>query len=269
MDCIAPPDEGVTPASHLIYRSALQTLEGAGVPFLLGGTFAFACYTGIARSTKDIDVFVREPDLPAALAAFEAAGCTTEVPFPHWLAKAYCGDYFIDIIFSSGNGVAPVDDAWFAHAREGEVLGLHVRLIPPEELLCSKAFIQERERFDGADVAHLLRACAGRLDWRRLFVRFGPNWRVLLAHLVLFGFIYPGERDKVPAAVMEALTRRLMAETALPPAAADQGRCRGTLLSREQYLVDLEQWGYSDARLQPEGALSAEEIAVWTEAIEG
>lgn len=97
--------------------------------------------------------------------------------------------------------------------------------------------------------------------------RFAGNWRVLLAHLVLFGFIYPGERDKVPARVIEALTRRLQAENALPPAPADQGRCRGTLLSREQYLVDVEQWGYSDARLQPAGPMSVEEIALWTEAI--
>lgn len=267
MDSVVPPAEGPLTEAHAFYRSALQTLQAAGVPFLLGGTFAFACYTGIARDTKDIDVFIRERDLQAALAAFEAAGCTTEIPFPHWLAKARCGDSCMDIIFNSGNGVTPVDDAWFEHAGEGEALGLPVRLIPVEELICSKAFVQERERYDGADVIHLLRASADRMDWRRVFIRFGPNWRVLLAHLVLFGFVYPGERDRLPAAVIAALTRRLLAETALPPGEAERGRCRGTLLSREQYLVDIEQWGYGDARLVPVGSMSAEEIAIWTEAI--
>ena len=52
----------------------------------------------------------------------------------------------------------------------------------------------ERERYDGADIAHLLRARADQLAWRRLLRRFGPHWRVLLGHLVLFGFVYPGER---------------------------------------------------------------------------
>ena len=33
-------------------------------------------------------------------------------------------------------------------------------LIPAEEMIWSKAFIMERERYDGADVAHILRACA-------------------------------------------------------------------------------------------------------------
>lgn len=252
---------------HAFYRSSLETLTSAGVPFLLGGAFAFASYTGIKRDTKDLDLFVRERDLRAALDALAASGLQTEVPFPHWLGKASRGDLFVDVIFSSGNGVAAVDDAWFDHAVDGEVFGVRVGLVPAEELLWSKAFVQERERYDGADVAHILRARAERLDWRRLFVRFGSNWRVLMAHLVLFGFVYPGERAKVPAAVMEALTRRLQAETAAAPAEADQGVCRGTLLSREQYMADLEQWGYVDGRMRPAGPMSAAEIAIWTEAI--
>jgi hypothetical protein len=269
MDSAAGPGDPETTRRHDFYRSSLATLADSGVPFLVGGAFAFACYTGIKRDTKDLDVFLREQDLQTALDAFAAAGCRTEVPFPHWLGKAHCEDHFVDLIFSSGNGLAAVDEAWFAHAERGEALGVPVELIPAEELLWSKAFVQERERYDGADVAHLLRARADRLDWRRVFVRFGSNWRVLLAHLVLFGFIYPGERDKVPPRVVEALTRRLLAETALPPAEADQGVCRGTLLSREQYLTDVEQWGLADGRLHPAGPMSAEEIAIWTEAIGG
>jgi hypothetical protein len=30
--------------------------------------------------------------------------------------------------------------------------------------------------------------------------------------------------------------------------------------------VDVTHWGYSDARLEPEGAMSAEEIERWTDA---
>ena len=75
------------------------------------------------------------------------------MPFPHWLGKIHRGEHFMDMIFSSGNGVARVDDLWFEHAPKTNVLGVIVRLSPVEEMIWSKAFIQERERFDGADVA--------------------------------------------------------------------------------------------------------------------
>jgi hypothetical protein len=44
--------------------------------------------------------------------------------------------------------------------------------------------------------------------------------------------------------------------------------CRGTLLSREQYLFDIEQLGYTDARLRPHGAMTPEQAEIWTRAIE-
>jgi hypothetical protein len=34
-------------------------LADAGIPFLVGGAFAHACFTGIRRSTKDLDLFIR------------------------------------------------------------------------------------------------------------------------------------------------------------------------------------------------------------------
>ena len=120
-----------------------------------------------------------------------------------WIAKARCGEDVVDIIFSSGNGVAVVDDDWFAHAREATILDMRARLCPPEEMIWSKGYIMERERFDGADVAHLLRACGRTLDWPRLLARFDRHWPVLLVHLVLFAFVYPSERDAVPAWVMD------------------------------------------------------------------
>jgi hypothetical protein len=89
---------------------------------------------------------------------------------------------------------------------------------------------------------------------------------VLLAHLVLFGFIYPAERASIPDAVMRELLGRLDAEPAGDPSA--ERLCRGTLLSRAQYLPDIGWWGYQDARLAPHGPMTAEEIARWTAAID-
>jgi hypothetical protein len=258
-------DKVLTPETVAFYRRAIHILKGAGLPFLAGGAYALQRYTSIVRHTKDLDVFVRPADCQRVLDAFAAEGYRTDLTFPHWLGKVYGGDDFVDVIFSSGNGICTVDDAWFQYAPEGEVLGESVRLCPVEEMIWSKGFVLERERYDGADVAHLLRACGRDLNWRRLLERHGPHWRILLSHLVLFGFVYPAERDAVPSWVLEELMGRLQRETKAGPPA---GRvCQGTLISREQYLTDLEEWGYQDARLVPPGTMSPGDVQVWTEAI--
>lgn len=254
------------PQAVAFYRQALDVLRRAGVPFLLGGAYALERYTGIQRHTKDFDFFLHPRDAPHALEQLRAAGYQTELTFPHWLGKAFRGELFVDLIFGSGNGLCRVDEQWFAHAEPAEALGTPVRLIPVEEMIWSKAFIMERERFDGADVAHLLRARGEQLDWHRLLERFGSYGEVLLAHVVLFDFIYPGERAKIPDWVRRDLIQRYQEEVAAPPPEARE--CRGTLLSRAQYLVDLEAWGYRDPRRRPEGMMSEKEIGIWTEAIE-
>lgn len=253
------------PRTADFYRTALRALIAARVPFLVGGAYSLERYTGIARHTKDFDIFVRPRDCRRALQALAGIGCSTDVTFSHWLGKAFHGDDFIDVIFSSGNGVAEVDDVWFRHAVGDTVLGVEVKLCPAEESIWSKAFIMERERYDGADVAHLIRAFGDRLDWRRLLSRFDGYWRVLFAHLTLFGFVYPTDRAKVPAWVVRELMRRLDEE--LENAADGTYVCRGTMLSRGQYLVDLASWGYTDGRLV-DGRMSRREIAHWTAAID-
>ena len=253
------------PGTAEFYRCALRALNENRVPFLVGGAYSLERYTGIARHTKDFDIFVRERDCRRALKTLELIGCTSDITFTHWLGKAFRGDDFIDVIFSSGNGIATVDDLWFEHAVDETVLDVPVKLCPPEETIWSKAFIMERERYDGADVAHLIRAVGPRLDWERLLMRFDGYWRVLLAHLTLFGFIYPTDRTSVAAWVVRELTSRLEGELEIPADGAPV--CRGTILSRGQYLVDVDRWGYRDGRLH-DRRMSRREIAHWTAAIE-
>jgi hypothetical protein len=264
---IAPDVSLLTnPDTAELYRAALEMLNRSGVPYLVGGTYAFHYYAGITRTTKDVDIFVRPRDVARILDVLTRAGFKTEIAFSHWLAKAHHGDKFIDVIYNSGNGVAEVDDEWFAHAVDEEVLGVGVKLCPPEEMIWSKGLIMERERYDGADVAHLLRHCSGLLNWDRMVRRFGHHWRVLLAHLVMFGFIYPGERALIPSAVMRDLVNRLLAELEVPT--RDSKVCQGTLLSRAQYLVDVGEWGYEDAREVPRGSMTTKQIEEWTAAID-
>jgi len=245
------------------YIDALRKLQATGIPFLIGGAFAFSYHSRVPRDTKDIDIFVKPEDCPRVLEEFERLGYQTDIPFPHWLGKIFRADHFIDVIFSSGNGIARVDDLWFDHAPKTNVLGVIVKLSPIEEMIWSKAFIQERERFDGADVIHLLRESGPSLDWPRLLMRFGDHWRVLLSHLIMFGFVYPDKRQNVPAWVMEELVRRLTVSR--PNLQNDI--CYGALLSREQYLHDITSLKYHDARAEPYGPMTREQLEIWTAAI--
>ena len=216
--------------------------------FVGGGAFTLKHYAGIARGTKDLDVFLCRRDLPRALEALREKGYKTEETFPHWLAKAWCGDLFVDFIYASANGLCQVDEHWFESAVTVTIFDEPALLCPVEEVIWSKCFVMERERFDGADIYHLIAAKGDTLDWRRLLDRVGENWRV---------------RRKVPGWVMDELLARQAAERD----DEDTPVCNGTLLSREQYLFDLEERGYADARVPPYGSVAPDEIKHWTDAI--
>jgi hypothetical protein len=259
------PTTALDEQSRDFYRAALGRLDKHHLPYLVGGAYAFARYTGIERHTKDFDIFIRRSDWARAEKILSEGGYETELTFPHWIGKAFSGDDFIDLIFSAGNGVAAVDDTWFENAVPERVLDMDVKLIPAEEMIWSKGLIMERERYDGADVAHVIHAIGDKLDWRRILNRYGRYWRALYSHLILFGFIYPPDRSKIPAWLMKELEQRLAKEVSSPDSADEV--CYGTIISRQQYLVDVQRWGYKDARLKPLGTMSAEEIAHWTAGI--
>jgi len=253
------------PRACAFYQDALRALAAARVPFMLGGAYALARYTGVVRHTKDLDFFVGQDGVAAARAALEQAGYRTELTYPHWLAKAFSDGHFVDLIFNLGNGTMPVDAAWLERSREGEVFGHKVRLLSPEDMVWSKVFVMDRGRFDGADIAHVIRACGREMDWRQMLDRAGRHWRVLLSHLTMFGYVYPSERGAIPDWVLRELAGRLQAEARADGAA--EPVCQGTLLSPTQYRIDVEQWGYRDARLPPHGAMTPEQIDTWTEGV--
>ena len=226
--------------------TAIQRLTEAGIPLMVGGAYAYGQYTGIYRDTKDLDLFLRKSDAARALEILAQDGWRTERTFEVWLYKGFKGEWYVDLIFSSGNGIAGVDEEWFVHARRAEVFGHSVLLVPPEEMIWSKAFVLERERYDGADVAHLFRSCAKGMDWRRLLRRFDRYWEVLLAHLLLFQFAYPCDRSAVPDAVVSELLER--ARRSMGAGDWESRICRGDLLSAVNYQVDIRDWGYSSGR---------------------
>jgi Nucleotidyl transferase of unknown function (DUF2204) len=239
-------DLQIDPVEQQVHGRALALLQDAGMVPMVGGAYAMRTHAGLWRDTKDLDLFLRKERVGEALELLARAGYRTEMTDPLWIAKAFAGPYFIDLIFSSGNGIATVDAEWERRASRATVLDREALIVPAEEMIWQKAYIQERERFDGADIHHLLRCRGAQLDWRHILDRFGDHWPVLLGHLVAFRFAFPSDKQQVPSSVMKELTARLRRQEDQPPSA--RRICRGTLLSRQQYLSEVDEHGYRDAR---------------------
>src|SRR5205085_3570088 len=125
-------------------------------------------HTGIWRDTKDLDLFLTARNVKPALERLQAAGFDTEVCDPVWLAKAHRGDFYVDLITGMSNGVITVNDTWIERALPQAIVGVPSRVLAAEELIASKLFVTRRERFDGADICHVIFGVRGKLDWQHL-----------------------------------------------------------------------------------------------------
>ncbi|HSU68073.1 MAG TPA: hypothetical protein VLJ39_14445 [Tepidisphaeraceae bacterium] len=239
------------------YLHSLELMDRSGAPYVVGGGYAMACYTGIVRPTKDLDVFIKRENAGKVLGVFAEAGYRTERTWPHFLVKAIAPDgAFVDLLYSSANGLCEVDDAMLARPVHQDMLGRVAPLCPVEDMIWSKAFVASRDRFDGADIMHLILSQSERIDWKRLRNRFRGHERVLLAHLIMFDYVYPAERSRVPRRIISELMSAARNEPA-----ADEPICRGTFLSNNQYVFDVTRRGYRDARLAPGGPMTPDEVA--------
>ena len=241
---VTPAGECASPEAESFYAESLRLMKETGFPFLVAGTYAVSAYTGITRPTKDVDMFCKPGDYPKILGHFQRLGFRTEVPDERWLAKVHKEDLFFDVIFASSSGMVPITDRWFEEAPNAVVCGIDVQIVPPTELIWSKAFIQYRERYDGADVAHLILKLHDRIDWKRLLSYMDQYWEVLLMHLLNFRFIYPSERELVPRWLIDELLERLKNQMELPTSQIKI--CRGRLFSPTDYLIDIKEWGFAD-----------------------
>jgi hypothetical protein len=229
--------------ARVFYREALELLNQCGAEFLLGGAFATFHYTGIYRDTKDLDIFCKSSEYTKILKYFAERGYRTELTDVRWLAKVFKEDFFMDVIFDSVNHICTVDDSWFQHAVAGEFDGIPVKIVPPEEIIWCKAYVQNRERFDGADVNHMMLKCGANLDWKRLLTRLDQHWHLLLAKILLFQFVYPADyRDIVPKWLFDELMTRAQEQYDLPPSV--EKVCRGPIIDNTQYSIDIKEWDY-------------------------
>ena len=224
------------------YKEALSLLVKSEAKFLVGGGLALDKYTGINRATKDLDIFCKVGECPRILKTFADAGYYTEMTDPRWLAKAKKGDHLMDLIYNNPASLCPVDDRWFEYATEGELYGVKVNFMPPEELIWCKLYVQNRERYDGSDINHLLLRCGETLDWKRLWSYTEQHWQLVLAQFMSFHFVYPSDRDIIPRWLMDELLLR--AKEQYDVETPKEKICRGPYIDQTQYGHDITVWDY-------------------------
>ncbi len=228
------------PEQQELFREVLSLLNSEGVPYAVSGAFALKEHTGICRNTKDLDLFLSQEEVPRALEALQKAGFEVEIRDPVWLAKAHREGFFVDLITGMSNGIIVVDPSWIQRGTPSEIMGIPVRVLAAEELLASKLFVAFRERFDGADIVHLIHATRGKLDWDRVLQLAGEHWQLLLWVLVLFQYVYPYESETVPWRVWEELIEDFRENLQAPNAGPN---FRGTLLDDRMFAIDVNEWG--------------------------
>ena len=226
-----------------LFREVLELFNRHCIPYAVSGAFALQKHTGIWRDTKDLDLFLPAGDVPAALRCLHADGFETEVCDPVWLAKAHRGEYFVDLITGMSNAVITVDRSWILHAGLSEVFGVPTRVLAPEELIASKLFVTRRERFDGADIVHVIHGTRGNLDWSRVLALAGKHWGVVFWAIVLFQYVYPAQAGYIPRAVWDDLLARFRAEVEHPDPNA---QFRGSLIDENMFAIDAGEWGFEN-----------------------
>ena len=238
-----PDDERV------VYRRALEALNAAGIPFVVAGAYAIYEHTGIYRKTKDLDLFFEPAAVPAAARALRAAGFVTRLEDTHWLAKATIGEFFVDLIYGMGNGVARIDEGWIRHSRPGILAAAPVRIAPAEELIWHRLFINERHRHDMSDVVHLILCLGDTLDWERLVDADGrelaaaagadPDVQLRLSRLPI---------QRAALGPRRAARTRARATQDARPEPIRTSRA-GPLISRFSFSIDVREWGFVDPTL--------------------
>jgi hypothetical protein len=233
-----PPE--FPPEQRALFCEVLQHLNRSGIPYVVSGAFALQQHTGIWRNTKDLDLFLPAHVVPETLKSLQQAGFETEVRDPVWLAKAHRDGYYVDLITGMSNAIITVDQSWIDRGSDAIVLGVPTRVLAAEELIASKLFVNFRERFDGADVIHIIYGTRGRLDWGRLRQLVGEHWELLLWELVLFRYVYPAKQNYVPREVWDDLLSRL--QKGLDSNVKD-APFRGSLIDEKMFSIDVHEWG--------------------------
>ncbi|GFO70384.1 hypothetical protein GMLC_39630 [Geomonas limicola] len=198
----------VPPEQWAVYAGFMAEAVKSDIPFAVGGGLAISAYTGCARNTKDLDLFILEKDSQHAIQITKALGLEEylEVPYdPTWSYRSSRGGYILDFLWRMLNGRSSVTPHWLSAGWELEVRGVRFRLLPVEELIWSKLYIVRRDRSDWPDLLSLLYRHGPELDWEHLLADLEADTLVLGGVVNLFRWLCPGVANRFPELVWARL----------------------------------------------------------------
>jgi hypothetical protein len=153
-------------------RIAIAAMRDAGVPFVLGGSFA-AWARGGPLPQNDLDLMVKPADAERALEALAAAGMRTERPPEEWLVKAWHGHVMVDVIFHPA-GLEMTDDV-LARADTLSVMAISTPVMALEDMLATKLMALDEHSLDYRGLLAIARALREQIDWEVLYARTGDS----------------------------------------------------------------------------------------------
>jgi hypothetical protein len=213
--------ETISEGEWAIYRAAIQALREAGIPFLLGGGFALATFTGRWRDTKDIDFYINPNDREGAVRALVKAGFKDYYQQRRydrkWIYRSVRSGVIVDIIWAMANQRARVDDLWFERAGSVAIRGEKLAVIPKEEFLWCKLYIMQRDHCDWTDIFNLVYAQGTRVNWRHLIARLEEDVPLLRAMLTVYGWLCPKHALELPGSLWDRLDLARPDANAPPP----------------------------------------------------
>ena len=143
-------------------KKSAAALRDANIPFLLGGSMA-SWARGGPETRHDLDLMIKEEDVPRALEALKGVGMRPENPPEDWLVKAWDGDVLVDLIHHARG--LPIDDEVIGRGEELTIRSMHVRVMALEDVVTTKlmALTEHDLRYDS--LLRISRALRERIDW--------------------------------------------------------------------------------------------------------
>ncbi len=143
-------------------KKGVSALRQAGLPFLVGGSFALWARGG-PEYVGDLDFVVKPQDARRGVDALVAAGFESQEAPEEWLHKVRDGDTDIDLIFAP-TGVA-VTDEMIAAGDDLDVLGMSMPLMALEDIFATKLLSLKEHYMDYEALLPFARALREQVDW--------------------------------------------------------------------------------------------------------
>ncbi len=168
-----PSDTADEPLLRTALKRSASALKADGVLFALGGGYALWVHGG-PEPSHDVDLVVAETDVEKAAHSLAGAGLRIERPPEDWLFKAYFGDRtepadepaLVDVLHRLAG--TPVSESLLRTAREYEVLGVRIPVLPATPIMIAKLQSLSEHYCDFAALLLVVRAVREQLDWTEI-----------------------------------------------------------------------------------------------------